>query len=241
MKCKVCNGKTKQSGHQHFVKCESCGSYSNKLDIDMKARTEFYTGRYNNERECEKAINQDLKHWNKTFKKHNNHLPKDCTRIIDIAGGFGLPSSVLQSILKIPVTLIDSNILPSTASRFIKELDNKTIVSDAFEFLKNQPVCHDRMLVLNSHFIEHLESDAARSFISLIKSKFPNSYIMTYCPAANAAKKEKNYFHFTTPVPSDHRLIWSKEALCDMHDKLGIKIKYSRLNDCDIILIGELF
>jgi hypothetical protein len=236
-KCKVCGTWATQSAHPHFFYCSSCRCYSNYLPNDIYEDTSWY------ENISAEVIERDLGHWRRVAKRASSFLEAGTfSHIIDLAGGIGLFSAAFQEIIPVPVVLVDRCTIRPSTTRYHAQIQNQIIKSDLSTFLSGQPNnTYIRPLLLNSHFIEHLELGELVNFFHLLKVGFPSALCCIYFPNAGRARgNERNFLHFNTNLPGEHRIIWSLKSFLALMRATQIHVIHAEPFDLDILAICRL-
>lgn len=233
--CKVCSSKTVKSAHQNFYKCYFCGSYSNCLPDERYSSDTWYKDI------SDVIIDRDLTHWKKVGRVVVPELEnRKFSKIIDLAGGMGLLSAVLQDSFLCPVTIVDACVIPSNKTRFKASFN--IVKNEVMAYLDEGKQKQENCLIVNSHFIEHLEVNGLRVFLTGLKKTFRNSVLLIYCPNGDKALgREKNFIHFNTNLKGEHRIVWSYQALKKhLQEVEGVEIIYSRPFELDQIFICKI-
>lgn len=235
--CKVCQHKCRKSLHENFYFCKACGCYSNYLQEDKYDDEFWYHVNYS-----DNFMKQEYAHWKKISKIILPFISKySFNLLIDLAGGLGWFSAVLQDYFKRPVINVDLCKSPDNMIRYNR---NYSILNkDVFDFLQTIKAPLEKCLIINSHFIEHLEKANLINFIIALKSAFNNSVLIIYSPAADKARKhgENKFLHFNTNLKGEHRIIWNYKTLkYFLSAEIELKIIFSRLIDQDQFFLCHL-
>lgn len=236
-RCKVCGKQTKPSKHPQFQYCRSCGCYSNFLPNDLYDENFWYA------HVDSKIVEQDIAHWRRVTNRFVTLMgDQSYSQIVDLAGGLGLFSAALQEKFHSPALLVDRCSIPESVIQYDPSLPNQLIKTDVNAYLNRLSEGEfSNPLVVNSHFIEHLELSELVNFLRTLRTKFSGALVCLYFPSADQARgHEADFLHFNTNLPGEHRIVWSIRPFVELLDQLNIQTLHAEPFDLDALLICRL-